>query len=139
MAKEYRHDPQRDYFAAEGMVSSFFKELSEEDKTKESIEEITPALLSLAEGLSEQLKHGHYDFIIGDDGSGRLPTLFVNDLAQLEQDRSGIPKPPLAFIKVDRFDDNSDVVRTYLRELLSGHRVKRLLFVTDLVMSNDTV
>jgi hypothetical protein len=60
-------------------------------------ESVLRAMIGLAEQMGPTL--GDYDFIVGDDASGRLPALFVRELVNMRRAELGLPQATMRFVR----------------------------------------
>lgn len=85
-----------------------------------------------------------YDTIIGDDISGRLPTLVIAELARKKRDQMGLMPPQIFFINAGSnvsIPINAEKTLPKIRDLIKNHtRVNRkILIITEYVYSGDSI
>ena len=76
---------QRDFYNIKKEGFLFERQASVQDAVQDLEKHFTearPGLRQLAEGLQDSFRAGTYDAIVGEDRSGRLPTLFVRRFAE---------------------------------------------------------
>lgn len=105
-----------------------------EEKTLESIRtirifETARALFRLAQKVIEGRQE--YDFIISDDASGRLPSLFLKKVLDGFRKRQGLPNISIRFIAAGRHEKEAifKSIRDYLEKNVHG----RVLVVTEFI------
>ncbi len=85
-----------------------------------------------------------YDTIIGDDVSGRLPTLVIADLARKKRSQMELPSPQIFFINagsnVTDFDKSQKTL-PLIRDLIKKHASndRKILIVTEYVATGDSI
>jgi hypothetical protein len=103
----------------------------------ERLEAARPQLEQLVAAMAPDIRAGRWDALLGDDVSGRLPTLILRRIITRAYAAQGRPAPATYFVAMGQdvsyiYDDESSQrimdVRDYL---ISGPRPKRVLFITD--------
>lgn len=105
------------------------------------IAELQEPMQNLLEQLKDKINAGEYGLIIGDDASGRIPTLvFSNVINSIykESDRSKIDTRFIAgskFVSEDKLDIKKDLIKNYLQKLdLQEEKNKKVLVVTEAIL-----
>jgi hypothetical protein len=85
-----------------------------------------------------------YDTIIGDDVSGRLPTLVIADLARKKRSQMELPSPQVFFINAGsnvKDFDKSPKTLPLIRDLIKKHAShnRKILIVTEYVATGDSI
>ncbi|MBI4121132.1 MAG: hypothetical protein HY457_02665 [Parcubacteria group bacterium] len=132
------------------MKDSFEKPSQQEvDPDREpypEIEELKDPLENIFNQLAEGIENGEwYDLIVGDDASGRIPTLIVAGVLKEIAEARGLEKPDMLFfagvkdvaLKKKRKREIVEVLKQH--EKWSGTAHKRALLVTDTIASGETI
>ncbi len=69
------------------------------DEYKTEVGSMETELSTILDQLGEPLQEGKYDLLIGDDTSGRLPTLVMREVINHIYQKNGLPKIPTNFIQ----------------------------------------
>lgn len=110
------------------------------DEYETSIGVIEDSILQLVVQLRDKFARGEYYLIIGDDVTGRLPTLVVAGIAKKISKTAGVAFPNVRFIWASRHMQNEEVemqIDMMLSKMPSA-RDKEALFVTDYIGSGET-
>jgi len=113
-----------------------FKEIAELEKPIEN----------LVGQLKEAIDSGKYDTLIGDDASGRIPTLILRKVilerfrklhpdATPEQEREAVK----TFFIAGGYAKNNEELRKFFSEKLKNNVTKKVLFITEAIVSGSTV
>lgn len=122
-----------------------------EEVEQRSIRELEAPLKMILAELHEQINGGAYSVIIGDDVSGRVPTLVLAGVIRKIYERDNRLAPEVRFIagstwlsdekkKSEKIDAIADVVERAMESAKSKDLVDgRVLFVTELIAQGRTV
>src|SRR3989338_10918153 len=96
------------------------------------------------EKIRTRIENGEYGLIIGDDASGRIPTLILGNFIKKVSEQKGLDKPNIIFIpgKLKAPILNRDRMIKKLEDHVSGFgakKDKRILIVTDTVLSGHSL
>lgn len=102
---------------------------------------------SLLNQLKPHLENGEYSVIVGDDKSGRIPTLVVRRIAKRVYESRGSTVPQALFYNSPRNDEVSnveaveaaEVFRKRLRKIKEDNPSGKVLIVTDAIVGGDHV
>jgi len=105
----------------------------------EEIEEIEPAMVSLAEQLKENLEAGKYNVLISDDVGGRIPTLILRKLLKkIHPDKAVKTYFVSGGLRLSKIDaENHEKLQKYLKERISDE--DSLLIVTQFMFTGRTL
>ncbi len=122
------------------------REENPEAKIHDAIEELRGPIEKLLGELREKIDGGEYQLIIGDDASGRIPTLiFDNLLKRVYKEKGYEPPQTLFFAGAQLFKEEEKKVRTsavsgFLKKGILGKELDgRALIVTDTISSGDAL
>jgi hypothetical protein len=112
---------------------------------EKEIFELRAPFEKILQELSEDIEHGNIQFIIGDDASGRIPTMVLRRcIAKLYEER-GYPTPPTFFVNgpgsgadltQDQIDERTSRISEYLDKRLSDRDPDRkTILVTEAIMT----
>lgn len=110
------------------------------DKYETGIGIMEDSISQLSVQLRDKFARGEYDLIIGDDVTGRFPTLVVAGIAKKISKTTGVAFPYVRFIWASRHMQKEEVemqINMMLSKLPSA-RDKKALFVTDYIGSGET-
>ena len=135
--------------------------LEETDKKRlEIIENIKEPIGKILEQLNSDVRDGNYELIIGDDASGRIPTLIIREVMSLVNKKNNKPNPKTIFIAKPRIDyrpeessekfqertkDIEKNIRNHVRKILEtfikshGYKPKKILVVTEGIATGNTL
>lgn len=131
-------------------IPSFYLE-SDEKKLSEiknpEIRELKQPIEKILEELQENIKEGKYNYIIGDDTSGRIPTLIFDKVLKTVAEKEGKKIPQTIFFagESEKFLDGDEKrqlqkkkLRQYLELQIKDKKGnKNVLIVTDTILSGD--
>lgn len=112
----------------------------------EEIESIRKPFLNLVEKLKEDIDSGTYDTLIGDDASGRIPTLALRNVMAERMRQSHPELSPeeerdrlkTYFVAGGRIDTNTENLEEFFDKIKTTVK-KRALFVTEYIASGESV
>lgn len=117
-------------------------ESEEREKRKEVVNELERPIKTILLKLKERIDRGEYGLVIGDDASGRIPTIIIGGVMREVAGRHGNKKPNIIFIPGGLSSsftaEDEEEFGEYLKKrgLEDGRRV---LVVTDSIMSGSTL
>ena len=120
---------------------------------QEAVRELKDPILNLVTQLRPEINRGDYSAIVGDDASGRIPTLIVADVINAAYRQNGIRPPVLDYIAgssgLERRSPEAQVrkklsLQEYFTDLkraatYDGRALGRVLFVTDSLVLGNTI
>lgn len=112
-----------------------------EEVYKTEVSTLEEPLLKIAQELKPHLEAGEYSLIIGDDTSGRLPTLVVHNLADYISEHQNLPKLPTVFVQAGRKIGYKHL-KKQVEDLKNRYKVpqtSRALVVTESVSSGESI
>ncbi len=116
----------------------------EEKEYHTNVSTIEKAMMSLTTQLKPNLEMGKYTLLVGDDTSGRLPTLVLRDVIAEIQKRNGREPIPTQFLQGGR-EVPDEVVEKQVQEMEKRHKISfqesfgRVLLVTDTIEKGRTM
>lgn len=106
----------------------------------QEVAELRSSCERLLEGLHERIEQGSYDLIVGDDASGRIPTLILRNVIKAIYHEKGLPIPYTAFVAGSRFihephiPEKTDQITQHIKKIAEWHDGNdRALIVTDTI------
>lgn len=117
----------------------------------ESIKKLSEPIKRLLEQLRGRIDAGAYRFIIGDDASGRIPTLIFNKVLKAIYEKKGHNPPETIFFagsgSFPKIGEEKELkkenLQAYLERLLEKKHLKqeylRALVVTDIIESGNSL
>lgn len=100
----------------------------------------------IIEKIKSRIENDEYGLIIGDDASGRIPTLILGNFIRKISEQRGLNKPNIIFIPGKLMGPflgfGSDGMREKLENHISGFGAteeKRVLIVTDTILSGGSL
>ncbi|MGC8460850.1 MAG: hypothetical protein ACP5OR_03265 [Candidatus Dormibacteria bacterium] len=99
-----------------------------------AIPRMQPALEKLLRQMRGHVQRDEIAFILGDDTSGRVPTLLIASAINAYRVKQGLPKLPVYFCEGTRESRNADQIRTFepiAHRIAQLDTTKRALIVTD--------
>lgn len=109
------------------------------------IEELEEPLKKIITKIKEKIDHGDYGLIIGDDASGRIPTIIFSRFIKKICEIKNLPKPGIIFVpghpnleKAKRFLEKANGLEEYVRKF-GGTTKKRILIITEVVASGASL
>jgi hypothetical protein len=105
-------------------------------------------LFGLGQNLAEGIRNNHWQIVVGEDVSGRVPALFIYELMKQYNAAHNVEPPKLFFLssgkKIEadgqRVDhDNFEELFDYIKQHRDVAKNKRVLYITDVVHSGDTL
>jgi len=119
------------------------------ERIKTIIDSLERPIASILDDLSPAIERGEYSVIIGDDASGRIPTLIINDVLRSLYEDTNIPPPLVRFIAGSRHAVDtarttkersvSDQVERILRDAQKSRADGAVLIVTDTISSGQSL
>jgi hypoxanthine-guanine phosphoribosyltransferase len=104
---------------------------------REAINELFYPIKYLTEQLQERLESAEYSHVIGDDSSGRIPTLIIKDVIEKIYENNGSPQLTVRFLAGSRYANDpvakKDTIGEYLDKEINPPTGKRVLIVTDVI------
>jgi len=116
----------------------------EEQNVRILVSELREPIRKMLEPIMENIKDGGYQLLIGDDASGRIPTLIVRAIINSIYARNGRSQIPTRFIAGTRgyevrggyFNKKKAKVLRYIQDFLaSAPDTRNALIVTDTIAS----
>lgn len=105
-----------------------------------SVEELESPIFWIIDQLKDKLKDGHFQVLIGDDASGRIPSLIFKKVIDHIYEKNGHQKPELKFfsgtkgnIKADLKESNTKAITEFATK--QGLAGKNALLITDYIQS----
>lgn len=114
----------------------------------EAVAELELPIKIIIEKIQSRIENGEYGLIIGDDASGRIPTLILGNFIKTISEQRGLKKPNIIFIPGKLMGPilNLDSGMRAKSKKLENHiakfgatKDKRILIVTDTVLSGDSL
>ena len=119
---------------------------TEKEIQLEEVAELEEPIRKIIEKIRERIESGEYGLIIGDDASGRIPTLILGNFIKRISEVRGLQKPNIIFIPGKLmgpiFGFNSESRRKKLENHIAKFGAtdeKRVLIVTDTVLSGGSL
>ena len=118
------------------------KPIGKKEVELEEVAELEVPIKKIIEKIKDRIERGEYGLIIGDDASGRIPTLILGNFIKNISEKKGLDKLNIVFIpgKLNYFFH-----RERSRELdkyISGYgatKERRILIVTDTIQSGGSL
>ncbi|MHB9019616.1 MAG: hypothetical protein ACYC3G_01925 [Minisyncoccota bacterium] len=126
-----------------GWINNKIEKIESRYYFEEVFRELEPLTFSLVEKLKENIDKNEYDMLIGDDASGRIPTLVLRGIInerkrrshpELRSSESGIKTRFVAGGQID----NSKELDTAIQKLRSEAK-KKVLVVTEFISSGKSI
>jgi len=98
----------------------------------------------IIEKIRPRIENGEYGLIIGDDASGRIPTLILGNFIQKISEERGMEKPNIIFIpgklrsRIFGRDNDRKEFEEYVGKF-GATKEKRVLLVTDTILSGGSL
>ncbi|PJE51118.1 MAG: hypothetical protein COV29_02490 [Candidatus Yanofskybacteria bacterium CG10_big_fil_rev_8_21_14_0_10_36_16] len=118
-----------------GNYEPSFRESMLEDIELEKIREIAPTLFVLAKKIIQSGKT--YDFILSDDASGRLVSLFIKRLIDRFQMGKGLSKTDIRFVSGGRHGNTETFCK--IKELVKKIAPTHVLLVTECIDTGRSI
>jgi hypothetical protein len=126
--------------ASEHIESKTVYGVPESEYHYQEIAELKSSCKRLLEQLHDRIESGSYDLIIGDDASGRIPTLVMRDVIKRIYHERGRKIPHTAFVAGSRFIDEiripekTKALAEHVRKIAEWHdESDRALVITDTI------
>ncbi len=110
----------------------------------EEVAELELPIKIIIEKIMSRIENGDYGLIIGDDASGRIPTLILGNFIRKISERRGLDKPNIIFIPgklrsriLGRDNDRKELEQHIVK--FGANRDKRVLIVTDTILTGDSL
>lgn len=122
-----------------------------EKETRTFVAELRDPIQKMLQPVMENIEHGDYQLLIGDDASGRIPALIVREVINGVYARNGHSPIPTRFIAgtrnykgpgsyEDEFSEKEKEVFQYLRDLqTSVPELRNAIIVTDTTASGSSL
>ncbi|MBI4158249.1 MAG: phosphoribosyltransferase [Candidatus Yanofskybacteria bacterium] len=108
----------------------------------EEVAELEEPIKKIIEKIRDRIESGEYGLIIGDDASGRIPTLILGNFIKNISEKKGLDKPNIIFIpgKLNYFFHRrrSRELDKYISEY-GATKERRILVVTDTIQSGGSL
>lgn len=110
----------------------------------EEVAELELPIKIIIEKIRSRIENGEYGLIIGDDASGRIPTLILGNFIKKISERRSLNKPNIIFIP-GKLRWHTILGHNKRKELekyigkFGADRDKRVLIITDTVLSGDSL
>lgn len=114
----------------------------EEGGYKTEVASLEQPITALVNQLKPNFEEGAYSMIIGDDTSGRLPTLVIHNVADAIYEHQGLPKIPTVFIQSARAIKEEDIkkqVEALKLRYKERPTDKKVLVVTEYINSGWSI
>lgn len=115
----------------------------------EEVAELEGPIKKIIEKISDRIEKGEYGLVVGDDASGRIPTLILGNFIKKIAEKRGLPRPNVIFIPgklTDYKHSGPEYLYTKQQEDLEQHlanwsadKSKRILIVTDTVLTGHSL
>lgn len=124
--------------------------LSEKDKKfiAYCIEDLRAPTQKILEQLHNKIERGEYTIIIGDDTSGRIPTVIIGGVIKELYNKKNLPSPLVRFIAggsfshkgiVSKFNEYAEKLRGEGEEQFGSNRAQKVLIVTEFMGTGRTL
>lgn len=123
-------------------------DLDRERREKE-IFELKEPMCKILRSLSEDIDNGKIQFLVGDDTSGRVPTLILKKCIARLYDKQQLPSPETYFINGpggglrlndEQFEQRVNLVTQHLNKCMENRDVQRkILLITEAINSGDSI
>src|SRR3990167_9777583 len=117
------------------------EELPEQSGYQTEVASLEQPLTVLVDQLKLHFENGEYSLLIGDDTSGRLPTLAVHKVVDYVCDLRGLLKVATFFIQAGRYVDE-ETIRHQVESLKSRyvtHENNKALLITEYIKSGESI
>ncbi len=108
----------------------------------QEIAQLEEPMITLLEQLKPNFDHGLYYLIIGDDTSGRIPTLVMHQVVDYISEHQNLPKVPTTFVQSGRVIDRGKI-KLQVENLKSRYKPLRespkVLIVTEYISSGRSI
>lgn len=120
----------------------------EKDLIKYCIEDLRSPTQKILKQLHNQIEKGEYTIIIGDDTSGRIPTLIVGGVVKELYNKKNFPSPLVRFIAgnvLDRkgmtseFNEFAEKLKDESEERFGSDHTQKVLIVTEFMDTGMTL
>jgi hypothetical protein len=101
------------------------------------ISELEYPIQNIIRQLKDKIDSGHYDLLVGDDASGRIPALILKKIFDRQYEKRGLEKPELRFIAGGRFLDREikeNKINQLVREYTPLYH-KNALLITEYIQT----
>lgn len=115
-----------------------------QDVVFEEVAELELPIKIIIEKIQSRIEAGEYGLIIGDDASGRIPTLILGNFIKKISEQRGLYKPNIIFIpgklrsRIFGRDNDRKELEEYVGKF-GADRDKRILIVTDTILTGDSL
>ena len=131
-------------------ASSLEKQFVLNEKEKAVIEELEQPIIHIVERLSDHIEAGDYSLILGDDASGRIPTIMVAKIIQAIYKHNGRTTPLVRFLAggkgldLKNEENKEHALSLHIGRMLETMKKEKIppgkcLIVTDTLHSGETV
>lgn len=115
----------------------------------EALNELEIPIANLLRKLRPQIEKGEYNLIIGDDASGRIPTLILGEVIKRRYEQNELSAPMVRFIagSTGLYDTATkehkvDLVKEYLskvKDKMGDSAAKKVLLITDTISEGKSM
>src|SRR3989338_2628859 len=93
------------------------------------------------EKIRTRIENGEYGLIIGDDASGRIPTLILGNFIKKVSEQKGLDKPNIIFIPGAFISGSFEILEldAYVEKWGMVDKDKRILVVTDSIRTGESL
>lgn len=112
----------------------------------QEVAELELPIKIIIEKIRPRIENGEYGLIIGDDASGRIPTLILGNFIKTISEQRGLNKPNIIFIPGKLMGPIFGFSSESMRKKLENHigkfgatEEKRILIVTDTILSGGSL
>lgn len=112
------------------------------DKYQTLVASLEKPMLKICNELKSGLERNKYGIIVGDDTSGRLPTLALKGFSDFVSDQNHMERLPTVFLQSGTKAKDEDVALQFKERVLSRKKDiqdKKALIVTDYIQSGRSV
>lgn len=106
------------------------------------VSSIEEPMTKICTELKPRFESGEYSIIVGDDTSGRIPTLVIREFARVVSRETGAGIPPAVFLQPGRMVADEDLESQFekrVKPLAIDKHAKKALIVTDYVYRGTTL
>lgn len=124
--------------------------LSQEDKdmVRYVIEDLRAPTQNILKQLHNQIERGEYTIIIGDDTSGRIPTIIIGGVIKELYGERNFPSPLIRFIAggifrhmkiISEFNEFVEKLKIESEKQFGSERAQKILIVTEFMNTGQTL
>src|SRR3989344_7993797 len=110
----------------------------------EEVAELELPIKTIIEKIKSRIENGEYGLIIGDDASGRIPTLILGNFIKKVSEQVGLAKPNIIFIpgrlraRILGRDKDTKELEEHVGSF-GASKDKRVLIITDTVLTGNSL